>query len=120
MIHLGDFSGWKPIPLVNTDPYLAKNFHIQDLSVGKYRYLYIVDGVECIDETATVIEEKGDRYNHIVILNALSKTKDIPMKGMQCIFADLITHVSRRLFIDIRVCLYVYMFMFICIFIYRS
>jgi hypothetical protein len=53
---VGDFSGWKAIPLVNTDPYLAKNFHIQDLSVGKYRYLYVVDGVECIDESATVIE----------------------------------------------------------------
>jgi hypothetical protein len=42
----GDFTGWKPVTMVHTDPYLGKNYHKQDLTAGKYWYLFIVDGVE--------------------------------------------------------------------------
>ena len=65
----GDFTGWSPVELKSVDQNLGKNCMIQPLSAGKYRYCYVVDGQDRVDEEASTIEHGEGIFNVISVLN---------------------------------------------------
>ena len=72
---IGDFNGWKPQPLLLTDPQLGRNYHVVPLTVGRYKYRYVVDGLQRVDNTSTIVEADGELYNLIEVCNPAAITE---------------------------------------------
>ena len=93
---LGDFNGWIPQPLLQTDPIAGRNFHVEPLTVGRYRYRYVVDGLQRVDNTSTIVEVDGQVYNMIEVVNPAAVTEH----GIGAVrpdhFSDQLRHLDLR------------------------
>ena len=68
MNYIGEFNGWKGEELGPLDVGVA--FIIKKLSAGRYRYKYVIDGIEHLDPGAsTIMAENGSTDNIIIVLN---------------------------------------------------
>ncbi len=73
---LGEFNNWKPEDLEN-DGKIGKCFCIKYLGPGKYRYRFKIDGVEKIDEEASVLTDSFGTNNVILVINPLTEGKEL-------------------------------------------
>jgi Ran GTPase-activating protein (RanGAP) involved in mRNA processing and transport len=49
---------------------------VKDIGPGKYRYLYVVDGVECVDRHAASVVEEGKMTNIFQVINPVIDTSN--------------------------------------------
>jgi Ran GTPase-activating protein (RanGAP) involved in mRNA processing and transport len=69
-------NNWKP-EIMNPDPVTGKYQISKMLAPGRYRYKYVVDSVERIDPTKSVITENdGTESNYVVVINPKVNQED--------------------------------------------
>ena len=84
---IGEFNGWQPEDMLFN--FNKKEYSIiKNLAAGRYRYRYIVDDIECINQDASIIHDNTEINNIILICNPMLNENENENSLNSCVIIE--------------------------------